>query len=156
MCQFLTSVKLQITRRWAIIMVHLEIITATFLKQAWKGLYMTGKKIKVDKKKARWPGNINPRVLKSCAGELADKFHRLFCLSLRLKRVLWKTSCVVPVPKRTRPSTPNDYWPFALTSQVMKILERLGLKHLKPQLRDFQYPVGVEAATIYMLHRAYK
>lgn len=45
----------------------------------------------------------------------------------------------------------------------MKILERLVLQHLKPQVKDFQDPlqfgyrerIGVEDAIIYMLHRSY-
>lgn len=115
--------------------------------------------------KARGPDNINPRILKVCAGEQADTFQHLFSLSLRLRKVpqLWKTSCIVPVPKDGRPSTPNDYRLVALTPQVMKILERLVLQHLKPQVKDYLDPgqfayqesVGVEDAVIYMLHRAY-
>ncbi|KAI3356792.1 hypothetical protein L3Q82_003320 [Scortum barcoo] len=47
--------------------------------------------------------------------------------------MLWKTSCLVPVPKKSRPSDPADYRPVALTSHVMKILERLVLAQLRPQ-----------------------
>ena len=120
---------------------------------------------RVNVRKARGPDNINPRVLKGCAAELAEPFQHLFNLSLGLGKVpqLWKTSCIVPVPKKGRPSTLNDYRPVALTSQVMKILERLVLHHLKPQVEDYLDPlqfayregVGVEDAIIYMLHRAY-
>lgn len=36
---------------------------------------------KVNVNKARGPDNINPRVLKLCAGELEDIFQHVFCLS---------------------------------------------------------------------------
>ncbi|KAI3360538.1 hypothetical protein L3Q82_002281 [Scortum barcoo] len=42
-----------------------------------------------------------------------------------------KTSCLVPVPKKNHPSTHSDYRPVALTSHVMKSLERLVLRHLR-------------------------
>lgn len=37
----------------------------------------------------------------------------------------WTTSCLVPAPKTSRPKTAKDYRPVALTSHVMKTLERL-------------------------------
>ncbi|TWW53716.1 putative RNA-directed DNA polymerase from transposon BS, partial [Takifugu flavidus] len=42
-----------------------------------------------------------------------------------------KTSTIVPVPKKPRITGLNDYRPVALTSVVMKSLERLILPHLK-------------------------
>ncbi len=76
--------------------------------------------------------------------------------------VLWKTSCLVPVPKVGRPVKMNDYRPVALISHVMKTLERLLLRHLRPQVEhaqdklQFAYRenIGVEDAVLYMLHRA--
>ena len=46
---------------------------------------------------------------------------------------LWKTSCVVPVPKTPRPKDFNSYRPVALT--MMKTLEKLALVHLRPLVR---------------------
>ncbi|KAI3352397.1 hypothetical protein L3Q82_005355 [Scortum barcoo] len=40
-------------------------------------------------------------------------------------------SCLVPVLKKSRPSDPADYRPVALTSHVMKVLERLVLAQLR-------------------------
>ncbi|KAK0139097.1 hypothetical protein N1851_024386 [Merluccius polli] len=76
---------------------------------------------------------------------------------------LWKTSCVVPVPKKGRPSAPKDFRPVALTSHVMKTFERMVLEHLRPLVRDcldplqfaYQTDIGVEDAIICLLHRAY-
>ena len=42
---------------------------------------------------------------------------------------------MVPVPKKSRPSDPADYRPVTLTSHVMKVLERLVLAQLRPQVR---------------------
>lgn len=84
-------------------------------------------------------------------------------LSLRLGKVpsIWKTSCIIPVPKKRNPSAPNDFRPVALTSQVMKSLERLVLHCLKPQVHHAQDPlqfayrekIRVEDAVLYLLHR---
>ena len=77
--------------------------------------------------------------------------------------MLWKTSCLVPVPKETTPSGLSDYGPVALTSHVMKVLERLVLAHLRPQVKSsldplqfaYQPHLGVDDAIIYLLQRAH-
>ena len=55
--------------------------------------------------------------------------------------MLWKMSCLVPVPKKSTPSDLNDYRPVALTSYVMKVLERLVLANLRPQVRALLDPL---------------
>ncbi len=44
--------------------------------------------------------------LKACADQICWVIHYIFNLSLRLRKgtCLWKTSCVVPVPKKTNPT----------------------------------------------------
>lgn len=61
----------------------------------------------------------------------------LFNLSLLQERtlVIWKTSCLLPVPKIAVPSGPSDFKPVALTSHVMKVLERLVLMQLRTQVK---------------------
>ena len=57
------------------------------------------------------------------------------------------------------PSGLKDYRPVALTSHVMKVLERLVLAHLRPLVRSsldplqfaYQPHVGVDNALIYLL-----
>ena len=44
----------------------------------------------------------------------------------------FKTSTIVPVPKKDRITCLNDYRPFALTSVIMKSFDRLILSFLKP------------------------
>ena len=85
------------------------------------------RRIKV--RKATGPDGISSRLLKSCADQLCGIAEHIFNLSLRLGKVpeLWKTSCLVPVPKTPRPKDLNSYRPVALTSHLMKTLERLVL-----------------------------
>uniref|UniRef100_A0A674MTI7 Catenin alpha-2 n=1 Tax=Takifugu rubripes TaxID=31033 RepID=A0A674MTI7_TAKRU len=85
-------------------------------------------------RKATGPDGISSRLLRSCADQLCGIFSHMFNLSLKLGRVpqLWKTSCIVPVPKTPHPKELNSYRPVALTSHLMKTLERLILAHLRP------------------------
>ena len=120
---------------------------------------------KLNQNKAAGPDGVCPRVLKTCSLQLCPILQHLFNTSLRQKTVpvLWKTSCLVPVPKKPQPAEPNDYRPVALTSHIMKVLERLLLAHLNKQVSTFQDPLqfayrnglGVEDAIIYLLHRAH-
>lgn len=57
----------------------------------------------------------------------------------------------------------NDLWPVALTSPMMKMLERLFLSLLKPQVQPaqdrlqfaYRVGVGVEDAILKLLHQAH-
>ncbi|KAI4880513.1 hypothetical protein NFI96_012351, partial [Prochilodus magdalenae] len=73
-------------------------------------------------------------MLKACAAQLGEPLQHVFNLSLRLGRVpaTWKTTCLIPVPKKAHPKELNDYRPVALTSHVMKTMKRLLLNHLRP------------------------
>ncbi|KAI3367054.1 hypothetical protein L3Q82_009687, partial [Scortum barcoo] len=42
-----------------------------------------------------------------------------------------KTSIIVPVPKKSAVTCPNDYRPVALTPVIMKCFQRIVLKHIK-------------------------
>ncbi|TWW81700.1 hypothetical protein D4764_01G0015150 [Takifugu flavidus] len=106
------------------------------------------------------PGVI--RLLKDCADQLCGVLLHIFNLSLSLERVplLWKTSCVVPFPKIAHSREPNHFRPVALTSHLMKTMERIVLTHLR-QLVDskmdplqFAYRpgIGVDDDVIYLLH----
>ncbi|XP_030262148.1 uncharacterized protein LOC115574632 isoform X3 [Sparus aurata] len=97
-------------------------------------------------------------VRTSCAGLY------LYDMSLKLGNVpmLWKTSCVVPVPKTPQPKDFNSYRTVALTSQLMKTLEWLVLVHLRPLVGPFMDPlqfayqpgIGVDDAIIFPLDRS--
>ena len=111
--------------------------------------------------KGSGPVGISPRLLKSCTDQLCGIVEYIFSLSLTLGRVpqLWKTSCVVPVPKTWNPKDFNGYRPVALTSQLMKTLERLVLCQLRPLMRPsmdplqfaYQPGLGVDDAMICLL-----
>ncbi|CAI5676990.1 unnamed protein product, partial [Oreochromis niloticus] len=85
-------------------------------------------------RKAAGPDGICSRLLRDCADQLCQVALYIFNLSLSLERVpeLWKTSCVVPVPKIAHPREPSHFRPVALTSHLMKTMERLILHHLRP------------------------
>ncbi|XP_061778404.1 G-protein coupled receptor 161-like [Nerophis ophidion] len=60
--------------------------------------------------------------------------YQALTMSLKFEKIpaLWKTSCLVPVPKKPIPSGLNDFRSVALTSHVMKVLEKLVLAQLRP------------------------
>ena len=115
--------------------------------------------------KAVGPDDVCPRLLRVCADQLAEPFQRLFNLRLQVEMVpvLWKTSYLVPAPKAGCPAELNDYRPMALTSHIMKTLEWLILRHLRPQTihaldpLQFRYQehIGVDDTVLYVQHRAY-
>lgn len=108
--------------------------------------------------KAAGPDGVCPRLLKDCAAQLCEPLQRIFNLSLQLGQVpaLWKTSCIVPVPKLKCPAELNDYRPVALTSHIMKTFERLLLRLLRLKVKDTLEPlqfayrnhIGVDDAVI--------
>jgi hypothetical protein len=120
---------------------------------------------KINVNKSAGPDGVKPKVLSICADQLCKIFHTLFSMSLSLCKIpsAWKTSCIVPVPKKASVTCLNDYRPVALTSHIMKVFERLLLPVLKTQVAAFQDPlqfayrakVGVDDALLYMLHSVY-
>ncbi|KAK1791191.1 hypothetical protein P4O66_013211, partial [Electrophorus voltai] len=90
----------------------------------------------VNLRKAAGPDNILGRVLRECADQLADVLTDIFNISLSCAVVptCFKTTTIVPVPKKTTVLCLNDYCPIALTSIIMKCFERLVMRHIKTQL----------------------
>ncbi|XP_010787373.1 homeobox protein OTX1 B-like [Notothenia coriiceps] len=88
---------------------------------------------KLNTRKAAGPDNVSPSTLKLCGDQLSPVFTDIFNTSLETCHVpaCFKTSTIIPVPKKTRITGLNDYRPVALTSVVMKSFERLVLSHLK-------------------------
>eukprot|EP00064_Thunnus_orientalis_P002141 superscaffoldBa00000148_g2148 len=87
---------------------------------------------KVKARKATGPDGTRSRLLKDCADQLCKAVLHIFNMSLSLEKVpaLWKISCVVPVPKTVHPRGPNHFRLVALTSHLMKNMERIILIHL--------------------------
>jgi hypothetical protein len=117
-------------------------------------------------KKACGPDGLLGIVLKECREQLSPTFCHLYELSLNSHVIplIWKTSNIIPVPKKANPVALNDYRPVALTSIAMKCFERvikiLLLQDTSHQLDSLQFAYrpkrGVEDATITLLHNTYE
>ena len=113
-------------------------------------------------RKASGPDNVSTSALRSCADQLAPVFTDIFNSSLQQHVVphCFKSSIIVPVPKKAKVSQLNDFRPVALTSVVMKVFERLVLRYLMVctgHLRDplqfaYQANRSVEDAVALGLH----
>ena len=118
----------------------------------------------VNPNKASGPDNIARRVLKTCAEQLAHSFCIIFseCFSTNTVPAAWKTTCVVPVPKRPVISSLNDR-PVALISAVMKVCERVVLCKLDSLVTDYIDPLQFvyrrnrsnDDAVLYVLENTY-
>lgn len=67
--------------------------------------------------KAAGPDGVFPGQLEACALELGNPLQHIFDLSLEQGRVphLWKTTCIVPLPKRPKPEQLNDFGHLDIT-----------------------------------------
>lgn len=111
--------------------------------------------------KAPGPDGITGRLLKTCTLELAPVLFSLYSKSF-LSGIpnIWKTSVIVPVPKKPRPSELKHYRPVALTSIIAKCLEKLILNAILSvvslQLDPYQFAYkarrGTEDAVACLLH----
>ena len=110
----------------------------------------------VSTRKAVRPDGISGRVLKACTKRLVV-FTTIFNLSLSqcVIPTCFKKSVAVPVPKTTKPSNPNDYQPIALTSVVMKCLEKqvktFITSSLPPTLDPLQFAYRPDRFTDYTI-----
>ncbi len=88
-------------------------------------------------RKATGPDQISTASLEYCAYEPAPILPDIFNCSLARQKVpeCFKTAVIVPVPKKPNSSCLNDYRPVALTSVLMKILERLVCNIISPASR---------------------
>lgn len=115
--------------------------------------------------KASGPDNVPGKVLKLCRNELVKPIHTLYQASLdqNLVPTLWKTSNIVPVPKKKLPIEMNDLRPVALTSVIMKGLEAfvksLLSNFISSDFDQFQFAYtknrSVEDAVITLFHELY-
>ena len=92
--------------------------------------------------KSHGPDYVTPKLLKTCASQLAAPFTKIFNLSLNQHKLplIWRTSEIVPVPKKSKVSSLNDLRPVALTSVLVKCMEKLVLRLLLPCVEPFQDP----------------
>ena len=119
---------------------------------------------RLKERKAPGPDGLSPRLLKTCASQLAGVFARIFNESLHKRKVpaLFKQATIVPVPKKKAITCLNDYRPVALTAVPMKIFERIVLKFIKsivpagfdPHQFAYRKNRSVEDAISLCLHKA--
>ena len=101
-------------------------------------------------------------LLKNFASELAPVWQPIFQSSIDTHTIplSCQTSHIKPLPQIPCPKEPKDYRPIALTSVIMKSLERILLKHLVSTTKDkfdpcqFAYKkgCGTEDAVVTLVH----
>lgn len=90
--------------------------------------------------KAPGPDKVNGDFIKLCKEPLSPILCKIFQRSLDEAYIprIWKTSEIIPVPKKSPPTCNNDFRPVALTSVIMKCLEKIVKNRLLRQVNDFQ------------------
>ena len=84
-------------------------------------------------RKASGPDNISSYTFKNCADQLARVFADIYNSSLQqcIVPMCFKTSVIIPIPKKAKVSSMNDYRPVAFISVAMKVFEHIMLLYLK-------------------------
>lgn len=118
------------------------------------------------KNTAPGPDNICGRTLWHCAEQLGGVFQHLFQGSLTSSTVpaMWKNSTVIPIPKKGTTKVLNDLRPVALTSLIMKAMERIIKEHITKATGSMMDPLqfayqagrGVDDAKIFILNTIHK
>ena len=92
--------------------------------------------------KAPGPDGIKGKLLKNCASQLSSIFTYIFQLLVNCHTMPrdWKMSTIIPIPKNSKASQPNDFRPVALTSVIAKCFERILCMFLKTQVNDLLDP----------------
>ena len=83
--------------------------------------------------KAAGLDGISPKVIRMCSSQLCEIFCTIFNLSFQCGVIpdIWKSSCIVPVPKNNKVGSLDDLRPVELTSVAFKTCERIVLPQLK-------------------------
>ena len=94
-------------------------------------------------RKAAGPDNIPGRALRVYSAELAEVPTDIYNLSLSQSSAptCFKTTTIVPLPKKNTITCLNDYRPITLTSIVMKCFERIIMSHIKKTIPDTLDPL---------------
>jgi len=109
--------------------------------------------MKLNVKKSFGPDGISAKVLKNCHASVAPILCHLFNLSLESGTIpsIWKTSNIVPLPKKRNSSQLKDFRPVALTCIAFKCMERLVhkrlLKHVEEELDPLQFAYKKHSST---------
>ena len=81
------------------------------------------------------PYGVSPKDLGMCSSQLCEILRTILNLSFMCGVVpdIWKSSCIVPVPKNNKVGSMNNLRPMALTSVALKT----GKGTILPQLKSF-------------------
>ncbi|XP_039614605.1 uncharacterized protein LOC120532567 [Polypterus senegalus] len=115
---------------------------------------------KVNPQKTAGPDNISGRVLRECEHHLVDVLTDIFNISLSHATVptCFKTTIIIPVPKKSSVSYLNDYHPVALTRFIMKWFGKHIKTVLPPSLDAQQFAYhqnhSIDDAIVITLHLA--
>ena len=90
----------------------------------------------VNPNKSAGDDGIHSRVLQECAKELVEPLYMLFKYSLNTSTVpkSWKSATITPLFKTDDRSSAENYRPISITSQVIKILEKIVRNKLMDHL----------------------
>ena len=110
----------------------------------------------------RAPGHagIIPRVLKVWADQLCGVLHHMYSLSLSVSEIpgIWKTYCIVPLPKTTNAKALKDLLRWShMWWQVYRGLcwGILGSVPFRSHFNLLKGGVGTDDALLYLLHRVH-
>ena len=116
---------------------------------------------RLNPRKACGPDGLGGKVLKECSDVLSSVFCNLFQMLLNCHCVprIWRTSSIIPVPKKPHAKIMNDFRPVALTSVLCKSLERIVCNQLTSSVAGRMDPLqfaykakrGVEDATLTLM-----
>ena len=98
---------------------------------------MSGKKLSnLKPNKASGPDNVNVNVLRQCL-DFGLPLYMLFAKSITMGLTPqdWRDGNISPLFKKGSHSKSNNYRPVSLTSQVVKILERIIYQHILDTLK---------------------
>ena len=92
----------------------------------------------LDTSKSSGPDGISARMLKNTARAIAPSITNLFNGSIRCGYPPsgWKTSSVVPIPKKPRAQQSSDFRPISLLPIISKVLERHFFKLINSHLAE--------------------
>ena len=115
--------------------------------------------------KASGLDKISGRLVNLCDDQLSFFFCFIFKKSWEIHTIptIWKTSEIMPIPKKEKVLCNNDLRPVTLTSIIMKCFEKIFLRCLLAEVHpsldshQFAYKKGrsTEDAILLMLHQLY-
>ncbi|CAB4034758.1 Hypothetical predicted protein, partial [Paramuricea clavata] len=101
--------------------------------------------LSLDDSKATGPDNIRAKLLRCCAPQICTSLCDVFNQSLKIGKIptAWKTSNVIPIPKKAQLKDVSNYRPISLLSIVSKVFERCVynrlIEHVSINIHQLQF-----------------